>query len=166
MENEEIEIAWLAGLLEGEGSFGCSTSQGKGLRKYKYTYFRISLITTDEDIARRAARVMENVKVYGPYTRKNRPTRKPWFAVYATGHSANRIATKIIGFMGERRRQQISEALVAWQINSSKKREHKKRPDCHPDRPYRSNGLCWECFNEMRRDRNAQAASEILPALG
>lgn len=52
----EIEVAWLAGLLEGEGSFGLDT---RALHKYKVStappapYIKISMV--DKDVIERVA---------------------------------------------------------------------------------------------------------------
>jgi hypothetical protein len=47
-----IQVAWLAGLLEGEGYFGLIPNKVKGKT---YRYARVGVTMTDEDVIRRAA---------------------------------------------------------------------------------------------------------------
>lgn len=77
-------IEWLAGLLEGEGTF-CYSRNGT-----RHTNVRLSM--TDEDIVRRAAAVM-SAKVRGPYCGGRDPrtntlgivSRKPLWTCDLTG---------------------------------------------------------------------------------
>lgn len=53
------DIPWAAGLFEGEGTIG--------LRKRPEDQVYISLTSTDEDVVREFARIVNSGKVYGPY---------------------------------------------------------------------------------------------------
>lgn len=57
----EIETAWLAGLLEGEGYFGTINSWVSG-RCYRYP--RIGVNMTDRDVIDRVATLWEAPRLY------------------------------------------------------------------------------------------------------
>lgn len=94
----EIETAWLAGILEGEGCF----------------YFKrtpmVKLSMTDEDVVERAA------KLVGKQCRKaNRPTvsGKSVYLLEIHGEKAIRLMESILPYMGGRRSNKIREVLIA-----------------------------------------------------
>mgnify|MGYP004417317377 CR=1 FL=1 len=106
------EIAWLAGLLEGEGCFSFS---GKP---------RIQLIMTDRDTVEWAATLM-NVRCTGPYARKQ-PNRLVVYQTIACGRRAAGWMMTVLPLLGSRRAKKVVEVL----------REYKSRPT-HPSTPYR-----------------------------
>jgi hypothetical protein len=59
------DLCWLAGFLEGEGSFSYREAPRKG-RPGKQRWWTIRAATTDGDVAAKAARLMGG-KAYGPY---------------------------------------------------------------------------------------------------
>jgi hypothetical protein len=61
----DVEVAWVAGLLEGEGSFGFTTGRAGGRR-----YPRIEMVSTDRDVVVRLAEVLGG-RVNGPYHTKH-----------------------------------------------------------------------------------------------
>ncbi len=97
----EIDIAWLAGLLEGEGNF------------YSYTRSspRISLGMTDLDIIRRATKIMNGdinkIRVV------DQVNRKISFVIQIGGHKALICMKLIRPYMGDRRGAKIDELLKA-----------------------------------------------------
>lgn len=97
------DIRWLAGLLEGEGSFGCYR-QSNGCGK---PVVRITLCMTDEDVVRQAARLMGS-NVCGPY---RRPKRRPMWQTVACSQRARKLARRLLPYMGRRRSAKIKEAL-------------------------------------------------------
>ena len=93
----EEDIAWLVGILEGEGSF-CKV-QGRVC---------LSLGMNDEDVVSKAAKMMGisyHVTTYGP-----NKTRRYSFMILGRAR-AGRIMGTIYPLMGERRRGQIQKAL-------------------------------------------------------
>lgn len=104
----DIDIAWLAGILEGEGYFvlchDCSPT--------------IQLKMADEDIVVRVAELFSRVSgrehnVYIRSSEGNKKYNSKWQDTYQTtihGDSAQIIMRLIVGYMGYRRRQRI------WQI--------------------------------------------------
>jgi hypothetical protein len=62
----DVEVAWIAGLLEGEGHFAPKA---------------IIVNMTDRDVLERLA-ALTGGRLNGPYTYKNRPTSKPYYRVW------------------------------------------------------------------------------------
>lgn len=101
------DITWLAGLLEGEGSF-----KKWGAKKS----LTISLQMADKDIVHRAGKLM-NVKVgYSDHTTRRNPKWKPIWYVNVCGRRAAEWMMTLYCLMGERRKQQIREALQEWKL--------------------------------------------------
>ena len=129
------DIAWLAGLIEGEGSFG-----------FKKGCPRIEIQMTDADVVSRAASVL-GVKPRAPWIRKD--GYKPVWACCAFGSRAIGWMMTLLPLLGERRRARIAEIVSLWRnapnIPKAQKGEH-YMASCHPDRPRRGRGLCSSCY--------------------
>lgn len=98
----ESEIAWLAGLIEGEGSFWN--------RSKRYCAPVVQLAMTDEDVVIRAAIAMGATKV----VQESSPT-KAGKLIYRTnvyGAAAIELMERLLPYMGKRRTQKIAELLV------------------------------------------------------
>jgi len=93
-----LELAWLAGLMEGEGCFAFGTSP------------KITISMTDKDVMEKAALLM-----VAPCRRINRPTitGKDVFRAELYGNPAIVLMEKLLPFMGERRSTKIREVLSA-----------------------------------------------------
>lgn len=103
----ETELAWLAGILEGEGSFILSTSRWGG-RKYRYA--RIALSMTDRDVVERARLISgADCKLFEPAVKK--ANRKQQYRLWIDGKNAVRLMNLLRPLMGARRRAQIDEVL-------------------------------------------------------
>lgn len=101
----EIEIAWLSGLLEGEGYFS-----------YDNGTHRITLNMIDEDIVYKVARLFEKITntSYNPttvYQEKYNPNSKIYYRLSVCGERARMIMHTIVPHMGYRRRQRIWQSL-------------------------------------------------------
>jgi hypothetical protein len=107
-----VELAWLAGLLEGEGSFLCGPPSQPNRP-------RIVLDMTDRDVVARAAKLMA-VKNAAFTPRRRNPKWKPSYIVSVSGVAAFHLMTKLRPLMGERRQGQIDAALACY-IDRSKK---------------------------------------------
>ena len=111
-EDEEFEpplspesLHWLAGLLEGEGSFLKPPPS-------KPTRIILSIEMTDRDVLERAARLL-GVSVYDvPPTERTRKWR-PSYRVILTNERAARLMRLLRPLMGLRRQQQIDAAITA-----------------------------------------------------
>lgn len=97
------EMAWLAGLLEGEGCFSN--------RSDRYCSPLVQLMMTDKDVVVRAAKAMGAHKVVQCRT----PTKagKVIYRANVYGSTALEVMRNVMPFMGERRFQKISEILWA-----------------------------------------------------
>ena len=100
----ELDIGWLAGLLEGEGSFRYYHSQ------------QIDLNMTDEDVVERYARITgelteSKVNIVVRNDSKANKKHKVVFRVTISGERARIVMRTIVGHMGWRRRQRIWQSL-------------------------------------------------------
>jgi hypothetical protein len=102
------DLLWLAGLLEGEGSF--DAHRGK--------YPRIRLGMTDRDVVGRAASLMDASIRLSLRPAPNQPT---WHTEIS-GARAAAIMAEILPFMGSRRSGKIASVLAAyrWPSEASK----------------------------------------------
>jgi len=101
----EQETLWLAGLMEGEGSFSPRTRKNR----YINNAMVIQLSMTDEDVVRHAALVM-GVPVKGPY-RPKKSHHKTYWTISFGGDKAEEVCKRILPFMGQRRKASIEMLL-------------------------------------------------------
>ena len=92
------DLSWLAGLLDGEGSFFRGKNSGLA---------RIECQMTDEDVIARAAKLTG----VGYGRREVKPGRKTLFRLALSGPRAEFVMRELAPMMGTRRQQQIREAL-------------------------------------------------------
>ena len=137
--NPTSYIAWLAGLLEGEGCFTyqCSPTIRVGM--------------TDKDVVQRIAALFGR-HVRGPY--KYRDNMKPVYYTEVNGAVAVDWMQTILGFMGKRRSVKIREVLKKWDAAPTK--AHKigtgNVAECHPHRRHYAFGLCSACYKRAKRN--------------
>lgn len=118
------DVAWLAGLLEGEGCFG-----GKDMR--------IRMNMTDRDVVVRAATLL-GVDARGPYQvvepTKRGGSHKPVWRMAVYGPRAAGWMMTLYLFMGARRRQEIEEALAEWKVRRKRRSAQPtgQAPTCLP----------------------------------
>lgn len=113
----EIEIAWIAGLLEGEGCFGLDNRAAK---RYKVStapaipYVRVAMV--DKDVIARLCKLL-NKNYFSP-TRKT-STGKIVYIVHISDRETLRYLLPLIfPYLGNRRQQKVQEcldALTAWE---------------------------------------------------
>lgn len=112
-----VEIAWAAGLFEGEGSV-------YPYRSRKAHYPRVDLASTDEDVVRRFARVVDSgSSVYGPIQSKRYPKGKPFWRWQATGTRAVRVMALLAPYLGERRSARLTEVLAQCESTNNHNRK-------------------------------------------
>ncbi|HYH58463.1 MAG TPA: helix-turn-helix domain-containing protein [Thermoleophilaceae bacterium] len=100
------ELSWLAGWVEGEGSF-LAPPPSDPRRP------RVSAMTRDLDVIERAARILD-VSPTRHYDRRSRARAwSPLFRVLSCGRRAVELMHAIDPMMGARRRAQIGQALAA-----------------------------------------------------
>lgn len=100
------DIAWLAGLWEGEGYFAFR----------KASLFMV-IDSTDRDVIARTARLMGR-RMYGPYANGTNPRtgcpHKAKYRVQLSGAKAAAWMMTLYAELGERRRQSIKACLASW----------------------------------------------------
>jgi hypothetical protein len=94
-----IDIAWLAGLVEGEGNISVN---GRS--------FTIRIKMTDHDVILRASNLLGG-KVYPSPVPKN---RRPQWLTQVKGATAAGWAMTLYPWLGVRRRQQVRDAVAHW----------------------------------------------------
>lgn len=101
----DTDITWLAGLLEGEGSF----MMGRNIVSGKvYRYPRVVVSMTDQDIIDRVA-VLLGTKTY-VIPNKNDSKKQQWRA-QVNGSKAALLMEELLPYMGLRRAGKIKEIL-------------------------------------------------------
>lgn len=95
------DIYWLAGFVEGEGSFSI----------HKPHSLRITIQTTDEDVMLKAAQLL-NVRLKGPFNYNK--GYKPTWRIQFNGSLAAGWMMIFYKLMGTRRKQQIRKCLAFW----------------------------------------------------
>ena len=100
-ELSELELGWLAGLLEGEG---CFTTTGR-----KRPYIAVCLQTTDADVIERAAEMI-GVPVHRMRT-TSPMSAKPQYRTQLQGRRAAELMRLVRPHMGLRRGGRIDELL-------------------------------------------------------
>lgn len=109
----DLEIAWLAGLLEGEGSFNL-TGYRTGAAK---TSPVIQLAMTDYDVVSRAATLMARFGGNGDICNQTRQekTTKQCYRFRISGAAAVDLMRAIAPHMGIRRQIRILELIQIWE---------------------------------------------------
>lgn len=146
-------LAWLAGLLEGEGTF-------EAHRQGAFTYPRISISMCDEDVVRRASELLSSRSVW-----REDPREEGWsptFGTAITGARAAVIMSDLLPYMGERRSSEIRIALdryrpirVGWRERSC------VVPGCGRD--HDSRGLCHRHHMQWWRDVRQGRTPRVIP---
>ncbi len=104
------ETLWLAGLLEGEGSF----CQGSGKNGKRFgNYVRVGLTMTDYDIVEKvAAAIQWTGTIYSRKPSPASPYKKPQYMIAVSGDKAIITMKRILPYMGLRRSARIREILA------------------------------------------------------
>ena len=105
-------VAWLAGLLEGEGYFAVRSSHESSRPESWRPSLHVRLKMTDKDVVERALSVIGNSTMHvGMDTRPNEPNCKPVYYVSWGGQEAEKLMQAILPYMGKRRAAKIQECL-------------------------------------------------------
>jgi hypothetical protein len=149
----DCEVAWLAGLLEGEGTFAASE---KGPNSYPV----VSVQMCDISVVRRAAAVLGAASL-----REHRPQNERWSIVYAATISGARAADwmhRLRPFMGIRRAAAIDNALANYgPIRLTTPPTTCVVPGC--TKPHRSRGLCHKHYMLWSRDMKNGRTLRVTP---
>jgi len=99
-------LAWLAGLLEGEGSFVVNDTRPQ-----------ITVDMTDEDVIRRCHEIAGVGHVYGPYARQRSttgPRKDLWSWRVSQQLHTYALMVALYPWMGQRRQEKMREIMVTW----------------------------------------------------
>ena len=149
---DACDRAWIAGLLEGEGSFVAN-------RGSRWSYPVIKVEMCEQEVIERAARLLDTrVWVVPPGTEGWRQT----YVAQIAGHRAAEWMRALRPYMGLRRTAAIDAALSAY---------HPVRLVTPPfvcvvegcERPHRARGLCNAHYMSWCRDRAAGRTSRVTP---
>lgn len=146
--------SWLAGLLEGEGTF--SSTCDAQWRCYPV----VSLQMCDAAVVFRAARILgaAGVSMREPERPEWRPT---YVAKVGAAHAAKWMRT-LRDVMGERRREAIDAALAAYQpVYLVDAPASCVVPGC--SEPHRGRGLCHKHYMMWSRDKAKGREARIVP---
>jgi hypothetical protein len=149
---DACDLAWIAGLLEGEGSFIAN-------RVTRCPYPVIKVEMCEREVIERAARLLDTrVWVVAPGTEGWRPT----YVAQIAGHRAAEWMRALRPYMGLRRTAAIDAALSAY---------HPVRLIAPPlvcvvegcERAHRARGLCNTHYMSWSRDRIKGRTPRITP---
>lgn len=143
--------SWLAGLLEGEGTFGIQRSDGNA-------YPVIQLEMAEADVVHRAALLLGAASV-----QTCAPRRHNWSTSYKaviSGERAARWMRELLPLMGRRRSDAMIGALAAYRpIRLVSPPTTCVVAGC--DAPHRARGLCHKHYMTWMRDRAVGRAQRI-----
>ena len=147
-------LHWLAGLLEGEGTFQAPPPSSPN-------YPVLSVEMSDRDVIERAARILGERPVHA-----NAPGRAGWSWTYRTdigGEAAVLKMRELRPFMGERRTSQLDRACAGYRGRLRLRNPPTicVVPGC--TRMHRSRGLCNTHYMSWCRDRAAGKPAKITP---
>jgi hypothetical protein len=147
------DLSWLAGLLEGEGTFSATQTQG-----HNYPVLKVSMCS--EDVVMRASRLIAAASVT-----VHEPEHEGWSVVYAaaiSGSSAAEWMRRLRSLMGRRRTEAIDAALAVYHpIRLVDPPDSCVIPDC--GEPHRGRGLCHKHYMMWSRDRAKGRVARIAP---
>ncbi len=139
------EVAWLAGIVEGEGCF-----------QFNRNTPSIKVVMTDKDIIERVCSLFQCNLVYGG----KRGNHKPIFIAHVSSYKAAQWMMTILPFMGERRFDKIKNVLQLWKTRRSIGTPYTF--GCGHERIGNTRGLgisrrCRICQNAYARRKRAEA---------
>lgn len=157
---DPLDVAWAAGLFEGEGSVSVVPNTARSRR----IYMRLDMHSTDDDVLKRFGAVVGVGRVRGPYLtngKNHKPHHKPYWTWSITGRRALLLATHapFADQLGSRRRSRIAEviAILGKQPPHSGNGNKTHCPQGHPydeENTYRAptgGRMCRKCRNAQKR---------------
>ena len=149
-------VAWLAGVLEGEGSFLTSRFDGR-------SYPRVQITMSDRYVLDRAMSLMPGSRIYS--VSDERQAERGWsdaWIVTVNGFPAAAVMRSVLPWMGSRRSTAIDRSLSAWRpIRVAPRRSSCVVPGCW--RRHAARGLCNTHYMSWSRDRAKGRVPRITP---
>lgn len=96
----DVEIAWAAGLIEGEGCFTKHTG---------HPYLLVDM--TDKDVLERLKEIFPTGTIRGPYSHKHKEHHKPRWRFDAFGTKAIPIINAVYPYLLSRRKEKVDSLL-------------------------------------------------------
>jgi hypothetical protein len=152
----EARVAWLAGVLEGEGSF-VSASFGS------YSYPRVQMTMCDRYVLDPAMTLMPSSHIYAVTDKRGleRGWSEAWI-VSINGPPAASVMRAVLQWMGSRRTKAIDRSLAAWRpIRVAPQRSSCIVQGCW--RRHAARGLCNTHYMSWSRDRTRGRTPRITP---
>lgn len=100
----DVDIAWAAGLIEGEGCFTVHS-------KY-HPYFLLDMC--DLDVLEKFHKIFPESNLRGPYTDIKRPDNKPRYRIDAFGPKCIEIMNAVYPHLCNRRQAKITELYLIY----------------------------------------------------
>lgn len=150
----DVQIAWVAGLIEGEGWFG---TRGGGRPT-------VEVASTDRDVIDRLRAWTGVGTIDGPYVR---PNRKPYFKWRVTAREdAAALLLELCPYLCERRLRRAREVLAIWETLAPKLGT---APACKYGHLLSGGNLyiwgdrrrCRECQNRRQREYGARQRANV-----
>ena len=149
-------VAWLAGLLEGEGSFLSARFDG-------HSYPQVQMTMCDRFVLERAMTQMPSSRIYA--IADKRSAERGWsdsWMVRVNGAAAAAVMRAVLPWMGSRRTRAIDRSLSAWRpIRVEPPRSSCIVPGCR--RRHAARGLCNTHYMSWFRDRARGRTPRITP---
>lgn len=152
------DLAWVAGYLEGEGSFICSAPARRRVC--------IAASSTDRDVIEHLTRIVPYSRLRGPYSCSGLGEKPQYYWALIIRPLVVDLATQLRPMMCERRQEQI-DALLAYVVANPALRT-RGAPQPHGTRIRFDRGcICKPCRDaenayqrERRKIRKAQAGAK------
>ncbi len=128
MDINREDIAWAAGLFEGEGSISWSRHKNRYRPDGEcYHTLQMSLHSTDEDVVRKFAKIIGVGKVHGPYRFPSPevPNRKPsWYWGITSHERCQAVIAMLWPWLCSRRKAKAKETLALEVLERPKGKQH------------------------------------------
>lgn len=141
--NDPIEVAWAAGLFEGEGCFTRSVSYPeKSKAQQRRIYLIMNLGTTDLDVLERFHAIIGVGRISGP---SQRPGWKPCWRWSVQGKSAVALATNedFLRHLGSRRQARLQEILAEIAAQPPLLSRRELNTHCRNGHAYEPDNIIW-----------------------
>lgn len=158
----DTETAWLAGLLEGEGSF-LSWKQKDARSGNRTDVVRIQMSTSDKDVLVRAAEIVGVGRVKPLPYHPDRLGKKPmWIWTVQAKADVRELALRLLPWLGSRRSQQVARIVeltdnIAIRPDGQCRNGHLIDENNRRRTGIRADGstqyTCLRCDRERRRSR-------------
>jgi hypothetical protein len=123
----EAEIAWAAGLFEGEGTIAAKRGKGMAHR------YQAAVIMTDKDVLERFAATVGMGKFYGPYQPTNQKAKPIWRWMTTRNREIAELCELIGPWLGARRSARFEHAIADIRANPAKVVFHKLSSEIHSE---------------------------------